>query len=261
MHLLHRCGLLREGARHGIYLLLCFGSHGCPAPASTFDFLHALGVQTYRHDGAVAHVVLDGDGAAGVFQVLLYHGKPGAGAADIPFHLAVCAGYAKVEGTLFVVDARTLIGKADGVAAVENRDDGLCKMSVDKVFDNLADNHQRDASSLLFHALVDGVGCLFQVGTDVLRFDDDDTRCRQHVIVDRDARCIHGLWCLCGDLLTLVAFFAHAGDVLVVGCRITGIDHGVEVVRHAARNLSKGFEQIVAHHAMFLIFRQVFKTC
>ena len=134
-------------------------------------------------------------------------------------------------------------------------------MSVDKVFDNLADNHQRDASSLLFHALVDGVGCLFQVGTDVLRIDDDDTRCRQHVIVDRDARCIHGLWCLCSDLLALVAFFAHAGDVLVVGCRITGIDHGVEVVRHAARNLSKGFEQIVAHRAMFLIFRQVFKTC
>ena len=103
-------------------LLLCFGPHGCPAPAGTLDFLHALGVQTYRHDGAIAHVVLDGDGAAGVFQVLLYHGKPGAGAADIPFHLAVCAGYAKVEGTLFVVDARTLIGKADGVAAVENRD-------------------------------------------------------------------------------------------------------------------------------------------
>ncbi|WP_346978105.1 hypothetical protein [Collinsella aerofaciens] len=49
--------------------------------------------------------------------------------------------------------------------------------------------------------------------------------------------------------------------MLVIGCRITGIDHGVEVVRHAARNLSKGFEQIVAHRAMFLIFRQVFKTC
>ena len=120
MHLLHCCGLLREGARHGICLLLCFGSHGCPAPAGTLDFLHALGVQTYRHDGAVAHVVLDGDGAAGVFQVLLHHGKPGAGAADIPFHLAVSAGYAKVEGTLFVVDARTLIGKADGIATVEN---------------------------------------------------------------------------------------------------------------------------------------------
>ena len=66
LHLLHRCGLLREGARHGICLLLCFGSHGCPAPAGTLDFLHALGVQAYRHDSAVAHIVLDEDGAAGV---------------------------------------------------------------------------------------------------------------------------------------------------------------------------------------------------
>ena len=186
-------GLLREGARHGICLLLCFGSHGCPAPASTLDFLHALGVQTYRNHGAVAHVVLDGYGAAGVFQVLLHHGKPGSGSADIPFHLAVCAGNAKVEGALLVVDARSLIGEADGVAAVENRDDGLCKVRVDKVFDNLADNHERDVSSLFFHALVDGVGCLFQIGADVLRFDDDDTRCRQHVVIDRDARGIHGL--------------------------------------------------------------------
>ena len=49
--------------------------------------------------------------------------------------------------------------------------------------------------------------------------------------------------------------------MLVVGCRVSGIDHGVKVVRHATRNLPKGFEQIVAHRAMFLIFRQLSKTC
>ena len=42
-------------------------------------------------------------------------------------------------------------------------------------------------------------------------------------------------------VLALFALFAYAVDVLVVGCRVTGIDHGVKVVRHAARNLSKGF--------------------
>ena len=178
LHLLRCHGLLRKSSRQGICGLLRLGPHGSAASAGTLDFLHAFRVQAYRDDGAVAHVVFDGHRTSGVFQVFLHHGKACPGAADIPFHLAVCAGYAKVEGTLFVVDARTLIGEADGIATVENRDDGLCKMRVDKVFDNLADNHQRDASSLLFHALIDGVGCLFQVGTDVLRFDDDDTWCR-----------------------------------------------------------------------------------
>ena len=134
-------------------------------------------------------------------------------------------------------------------------------MGVDKVFDNLADNHERDVPALFFHALVDGVGCLFQIGAHVLRFDDDDARRRQHVVIDRDACGIHGSLRFRSGLLFLATLFAHAGDVLVVGCRVSGIDHGVKVVRHAARNLSKGFEQIVAHRAMFLIFRQLFKTC
>lgn len=225
------------------------------------SFLHALGVQTYRNHGAVAHVVLDGYGTAGVFQILLHHGKPCSGSTDIALHLAICAGNAKVESALLVVDAGSLIGKADGVSAVQNRDDGLGKVRVDKVFDNLADDHERDVATLLFHTLVDGVGRLFQIRADILRLNDDHTRCRQHVVIDGDSCGVHGFWRLRGRLLGSLTLFAHAGDVLVVGCRVSGIDHGVKVVRHAARNLSKGFEQIVAHRAMFLIFRQLFKTC
>lgn len=116
-------------------------------------------------------------------------------------------------------------------------------------------------ATLFFHALVDGVGRLFQIRADILRINDDHTRCRQHVVIDGDARSVHGFRPLRGRLFTFVSLFAHAGDVLVVGCRVSGIDHGVKVVRHSTRNLPKGFEQIVAHRAMFLIFRQLFKTC
>lgn len=253
--------LLRKSSRQGICGLLRLGPHGSAAPAGAFDFLHAFRVQAYRNHGAVAHIVLDGHGPAGVFQILLHHGKPCSGSTDIALHLAVCAGNAKVESALLVVDAGSLISKADGVSAVQNRDDGLGKVCVDKVFDNLADNHERDMATLFFHALVDGVGRLFQIRADILRINDDHTRCRQHVVIDGDARGVHGFWRLRGRLLAFLTLFAHAGDVLVVGCRVSGIDHGVKVVRHAARNLSKGFEQIVAHRAMFLIFRQPFKTC
>ena len=249
LHLLRCHGLLR------------LGPHGSTASAGTLDFLHAFRVQAYRNHGAVAHVVLDGYGTAGVFQILLHHGKPCSGSTDIALHLAVCAGNAKVESAFLVVDAGSLVSKADGVSAVQNRDDGLCKVCVDKVFDNLADDHERDMATLFFHALVDGVGRLFQIRADILRIDDDHTRCRQHVVIDGDARGVHGFWRLRCRLFTFVTLFAHAGDVLVVGCRVSGIDHGVKVVRHAARNLPKGFEQIVAHRAMFLIFRQTFKTC
>ena len=181
--------------------------------------------------------------------------------ANVSLHVAVCAGHAKVESAFLVIDARSLVCKADSVAAVQDRDDGLGKVGVDKVFDNLADDHERDMATLFFHALVDGVGCLFQIRADILRIYDDHTRRRQHIVIDRYACGVHGFWRLRGRLLAFVALFAHAGDVLVVGCRVSGIDHGVKVVRHAARNLSIGFEQIVAHRAMFLIFRQTFKTC
>ena len=261
LHLLRCHGLLRKSSRQGICGLLRLGPHGSAASAGTLDFLHAFRVQAYRNHGAVAHVVLDGYGTAGVFQILLHHGKPCSGSTDIALHLAVCAGNAKVESTFLVVDAGSLVSKADGVSAVQNRDDGLGKVCVDKVFDNLADDHERDVATLFFHALVDGVGRLFQIRADILRINDDHTRCRQHVVIDGDARGVHGFWRLRCRLFTFVTLFAHAGDVLVVGCRVSGIDHGVKVVRHAARNLPKGFEQIVAHRAMFLIFRQLFKTC
>ena len=164
--------------------LLRLGPHGSTAPAGAFDFLHAFRIQAYRNHGAVAHVVLDGHGPAGVFQILLHHGKPCSGSTDIALHLAVCAGNAKVESALLVVDAGSLISKADGVSAVQNRDDGLGKVRVDKVFDNLADDHERDMATLFFHALVDGVGRLFQIRADILRINDDHTRCRQHVVID-----------------------------------------------------------------------------
>ena len=254
-------GLLCKSSRQGIDRLLGLGAHGGATPAGAFDFLHALGVQAHGHHSAVAHVVFDGDGAAGVFQVLLHHGKTRSSSADIPLHLTVCAGHAKVKGALLVIDARPLVGKANRVSAVQDRDDGLCKVGVDKVFDNLANDHERDMAALFLHALVDGVSRLFQIRADVLRLDDDHARGRQHVVVYRYARRIHRCRRFYCGLFTLVALFAYAGDVLVVGCRISGVDHGVKVVRHAARNLSKGFEQIVAHRAMFLIFRQLFKTC
>ena len=103
-------------------------------------------------------------------------------------------------------------------------------MRVDEVFHNLADHHQRDVAALLLHALVDGVGRLLQVGADVLRLDDDHARGRQHVIVDGDTRRIHGACCFFDGHVALVALFAHAGDVLVVGRRVPRINHGVEVV-------------------------------
>ena len=233
--------MLWKCSRQWVFRPLGLGAHGCPAPSRALNFLHALGVEAHRDDGAVAHVIFDGDCPAGVFQVFLHHGKTCPGAAYIPLHLAVCAGDAKVEGALFVVDARTLVGKADSFPAVQDRDNGLGKVGVDKVFDNLADNHERDVSALLFHALVDGVSRLFQIRADVLRLDDDHARGRKHVVIDGDARRIHGFRCLFRCLLALFALFAYAVDVLVVGCRVTGIDHGVKVVRHAARNLSKGF--------------------
>ncbi len=155
------------------YVGCSVGPHGSTASAGTLDFLHAFRVQAYRNHGAVAHVVLDGYGTAGVFQILLHHGKPCSGSTDIALHLAVCAGNAKVESAFLVVDAGSLVSKADGVSAVQNRDDGLCKVCVDKVFDNLADDHERDMATLFFHALVDGVGRLFQIRADILRIDDD----------------------------------------------------------------------------------------
>ena len=118
LHLRRRHGLLRKRSRQGICGLLRLGAHGGPSPSGALDFLYALGIQAYRDHGAVAHVVLDGYSAAGVFQVLLHHGKPGSGSADVSFHVAVCAGNAKVERALLVVDPRSLVCESDGVAAV-----------------------------------------------------------------------------------------------------------------------------------------------
>ena len=116
LHLRRRHGLLRKSSRQGICGLLRLGPHGGTASTGALDLLHTFGVEAYGYDGAVAHIVLDRYRPAGVFQVLLHHGETGSSAADISFHTAICAGYAKVEGALLVVDARPLVGKANGVA-------------------------------------------------------------------------------------------------------------------------------------------------
>ena len=157
-------------------------------------------------------------------------GETGSSAADISFHTAICAGYAKVEGALLVVDARPLVGKANGVAPIEDGDDGLREVRVDEVFHNLANHHERDMTALFLHALIDGVGRLFQIGTDVLRLDNDHARRRQHVVVDGDARRIHGARCFFCCVVARDPLFAHTGNVLVIGRRVSRVDHGVEVV-------------------------------
>ena len=89
------------------------------------ELSRALGVDAYSHDCPGTQVVLYGYCAAGVFNILLDHGQTRARASDIALLLSVGARDAELECTLFISDTRTLVRKADGVAVIQDGDDGF----------------------------------------------------------------------------------------------------------------------------------------
>ncbi|VWM11845.1 Uncharacterised protein [Collinsella intestinalis] len=85
----------------------------------------AFGVDAYGHDCPGAQVILHGYCSAGVFNILLDHGQACARASDIALLLSVGACDAELECALFISDTRSLVGKADGVAVIQDGDDGF----------------------------------------------------------------------------------------------------------------------------------------
>lgn len=154
--------------------------------ARRFDLGDPCGVNAYGDDGPLIKVVLYRDGSANVFQVLLDHREPSSGPPDIALLFPVRRGHAKVKRPLFVGDAGTLVCKADGGASIKHGDDRLHEASMDKVLHNLADHHEGDVSTLLFHASIYGVGNLLQICPHVVLSDDYHARRGEHVVVYRD---------------------------------------------------------------------------
>lgn len=198
LYWLLRRGLLVEGS--GLDALSHVGAyrrvpaaHRRSSCARRFDLGDACGVNAYGDDGSLIKVVFYGDGSAGVFQVLLDHGKARARPSDIALLLSVRRGYAKIKRSLFISDARPLVRKADGGSCVEHRDDWFHKPGVDKVFHNLADHHEGDVPALFFHAPIYGVGDFFQVCPHVVLGDDHHAWRGEHVIVHGYSRCVRVL--------------------------------------------------------------------
>ena len=89
------------------------------------EFGSSFGVDAYGHDCPSTQVVLHGYRAAGVFNILLDHGQARARASDIALLLSVGACDAELECPLLIPDARSLVREADGVAVVQDGDDGF----------------------------------------------------------------------------------------------------------------------------------------
>ena len=213
------------------------------------------------------HIVFDGYSAPAVLQVLLHHGKTRARSTYVSFHAAVCRCHTEIESSFLVRDARSLIGKSDGVSVIEYRDNGFSKMGVDKVFNNFSDDHQRYAAALLLHATIYRVGDFFEVRADVRGLDHDDARRRQHVIVDGYTRGVHGGlgsragYVLFGGGMDLGRSFLDTGEVSVVRSGVAGVYKGIKVFRHGFAIGRNSSFSIVAHATSFRSFPQLFKTC
>ena len=166
--------------------------------------------------GPLRDVVLEVERAALVDHVLLGIGQPRSHAADIALHLLGRRGGAVFERALLGCDARALVGEADGVALVEDRDRGRDERRVDVVLDDFADDHERDGAALLVREARHLAGDLLEVGAHILGVDDDHARCCCRIVVDRDASRI-----------------AH--EILEGGPRIAGVllDEWIERMRHS----------------------------
>ena len=192
------------------------------------DLVYTSRVERDRHHGSAIEVVLDRNNSPCIFKILLNQGKARSRAADITLLVAIGRRDAKLEGQLFILDSRSLICKTNCVSPIENRDDRFHEMGVDEVFHDFTDNHHRDGAALLFHIFIHRVGDFFEVGACCLRRDDNDARCREHIVIDSDARGVahaRGLLLLGGVML-----LRFTGEMGVVGCRIPRVHEGVEIV-------------------------------
>ena len=200
----------------------------CPRGVRGRYLVYARGVEGDRHYGPAVEVILDGYDASRVFKVLLNEREASARSADVSFLVAVGRRDAELERELFVFDSRSLVGEANRVAAVENRYDRLHEVGVNEVFHDLADNHYRDGSALFLHVLIDRIGDFLEIGARCLRGDDDHAGCREHIVVDGDARGVAHARSLL--LLGSMRLSRFAGEMGVIGRRIPGVNEGVEIV-------------------------------
>ena len=163
-------------------------AHGSSCLRVHLDFCNAGRVHTHGHNGALPEIVLDRHGSAHVFKVLLDHWEPGSRPADVSFFRSVGGGHAKLECTFLVFDSRALICKPDGIASIQDRNDGFGEVRVNVVFDNFANDHKGDGAALLSHAAIHRVGRLLEIRAHVCRLNYADMRRGEHVVIDRNTR-------------------------------------------------------------------------
>ena len=129
-----------------------------------------------------------------VVKILLRVRQTRSHATDVELHLLGGGGGAIFQRAVLFFDAWALVGKADGVAIVENRDGRLNEIRVDEVLDNLANDHEGDVATLLARKSCHLGGDFFKVAAHVGGIDDHHARRRRGVVIDGNTRCVACLY-------------------------------------------------------------------
>ena len=124
----------------------------------------------------------------GKFQVVAHDGQARSDATDVAFHRLDGGREAGELGLVLVLDARPLVGEADGVAPVEDGYDDLDESRMDEILRNLADDGVGDGPALRFRLFVDGGRERLDVVGGRRRHDLGYARGAAQIVVERDAR-------------------------------------------------------------------------
>src|SRR2546425_9116876 len=122
---------------------------GWSVRSSARSLFRRSGPDTQGHDCSPAEVILERDGPAEEGQLFAGHRKAGAHPLDEPAHRWGGRGEARFQCERFVYDPRSMVGDADGIAIVQNTNDGPLEERVDEILNNLPDDDERDAPATL----------------------------------------------------------------------------------------------------------------
>ena len=160
---------------------------GCRGLGLGLVAIIAAGNERDGHDGPMPEVVLDGKRPVAQLKLLFDDGQAASNPAYVAFHGFGGRGERRLEGCRLVGNAGPLVAEHESLAFVEDRYGRLDERSVDEIFHQFADEHERPVSALLGGKLKDGLCDLVEVGSDVRGLDDFHTGGHGHAVIDRDA--------------------------------------------------------------------------